>query len=193
MVLLFITFFLLVVDLAVAVSNVTYTNTVYIITNAETPSLNLPGLTPVGKQRAEQCLPAFFRHLNIGFITTCPLNKKTGLCAETITTANPIASSLGLTVNTQCGDGGTTSDDCLTDLLSSFAKNSTQNMLVVWDINGMDDLFDALSIDEGDLPGEEDPDDATPHYDVLWTVVKGDVKTITSQGCAGLDGRAPGT
>lgn len=29
----------------------------YIITNAETPSLDRPGLTPVGKQRAEGCIP----------------------------------------------------------------------------------------------------------------------------------------
>jgi len=57
MVFLFFTFFLFVVDLVASVSNVTYTNTLYIITNAETPSLNLPGLTPVGKQRAEVCLP----------------------------------------------------------------------------------------------------------------------------------------
>jgi len=120
MVFLFFTFFLFVIDLVASVSNVTYTNTLYIITNAETPSLNLPGLTPVGKQRAEVCLPEvsfcvvqslddevlmplshqLFRPLNIGFIATCPLNKKNGLCAETITTAQPIASSLGLGINT---------------------------------------------------------------------------------------------
>ncbi|KAJ7200149.1 hypothetical protein GGX14DRAFT_400835 [Mycena pura] len=29
----------------------------YIITNAETPSLNRPGLTPVGQQRAAACIP----------------------------------------------------------------------------------------------------------------------------------------
>jgi hypothetical protein len=33
-------------------------NTIYIISNAETPSLQLPGLTPVGAQRAQVCLPA---------------------------------------------------------------------------------------------------------------------------------------
>ena len=32
-------------------------NPIYIISNAETPSLNLPGLTPVGLERATQCLP----------------------------------------------------------------------------------------------------------------------------------------
>jgi hypothetical protein len=39
----------------------------YIITNAETPSLNRPGLTPVGKQRAEDCIPA------VSFLSYCIL------------------------------------------------------------------------------------------------------------------------
>ena len=34
-----------------------FTNPVYIISNAETPSLDLPGLTPIGKKRSEKCLP----------------------------------------------------------------------------------------------------------------------------------------
>ena len=34
-----------------------FNNTVYIISNAETPSLNLPGFTPIGKRRVEECLP----------------------------------------------------------------------------------------------------------------------------------------
>ena len=33
------------------------TNTIYIVPNAETPSMQLPGLTPVGLDRAENCLP----------------------------------------------------------------------------------------------------------------------------------------
>lgn len=33
-------------------------NPVYVITNAEQPSLFRPGLTPVGLQRATECLPA---------------------------------------------------------------------------------------------------------------------------------------
>lgn len=32
-------------------------NTIYIITNAERPSLGRPGLTPVGLQRAIDCIP----------------------------------------------------------------------------------------------------------------------------------------
>lgn len=32
-------------------------NNIYLIRNAETASLNLPGLTPVGQERADSCLP----------------------------------------------------------------------------------------------------------------------------------------
>lgn len=35
-----------------------FNNTIYVISNAETPSLHLAGLTPVGAQRANTCLPA---------------------------------------------------------------------------------------------------------------------------------------
>lgn len=40
-------------------------NTVYIISNAETPSLELPGLTPVGLQRAQNCLPPVSAHSEV--------------------------------------------------------------------------------------------------------------------------------
>lgn len=35
-----------------------FNNTVYVISNAETPSFGLPGLTPIGVQRAQTCIPA---------------------------------------------------------------------------------------------------------------------------------------
>jgi len=41
-----------------ALSAAAFNNTVYIISNAETPSLGLPGLTPIGFQRANDCLPS---------------------------------------------------------------------------------------------------------------------------------------
>lgn len=44
------------------------TNNVYIISNAETPALDLPGLTTVGRYRAYECLPAvsISNRLNLG-------------------------------------------------------------------------------------------------------------------------------
>ncbi|PPQ86180.1 hypothetical protein CVT25_006923 [Psilocybe cyanescens] len=170
-------------------------NTVYIISNAETPSLELPGLTPVGLQRAQNCLPPLLTPLDIGLIVACPFDKDSGLCAETIRTATPTAQALGLNVTTTCGAGEESDDDCVSDLLKKFAKTSTQSILVVWDILDLDSLFENLDIDdstEGD-DDDDDDDDDTPHFDLLTAIVKHKVTSITSQGCAGLDGQAPGS
>ncbi len=45
------------VPLLLAASALAIENTVYIITNAETPSLHRPGLTPIGHHRAGHCIP----------------------------------------------------------------------------------------------------------------------------------------
>ena len=37
-------------------------NPIYLIGTAETPSLSLPGLTPIGQQRADVCLPQVSHH-----------------------------------------------------------------------------------------------------------------------------------
>jgi len=50
-------FFAVVLDVVVFVKAAKFTNPVYVISNAETPSLNLPGLTPIGLQRVQECLP----------------------------------------------------------------------------------------------------------------------------------------
>jgi len=33
-------------------------NTIYVISNGDTPSLSLPGFTPIGEQRVAECIPA---------------------------------------------------------------------------------------------------------------------------------------
>lgn len=38
-------------------------NTIYFISNAETPSLDRPGLSPVGRYRAYECLPPVSIHV----------------------------------------------------------------------------------------------------------------------------------
>ncbi|KDR74829.1 hypothetical protein GALMADRAFT_280180 [Galerina marginata CBS 339.88] len=170
-----------------------FTNPVYIISNAETPSLKLPGLTPVGKKRVQNCLPPLLAPLDIGLIVTCPFDPDSGLCSETIATATPIAQSLNLNITTKCGADEETDDDCVPDLLKAFAKNSTQSMLVIWDLDDMDSLFENLDVDDGDDDDDDDDDDDTPHFDLLTTVVKNKVSSIVSQGCQGIDGQAAGT
>ncbi|KAF8188060.1 hypothetical protein BJ912DRAFT_926507 [Pholiota molesta] len=188
--------FLLFVTLALAVQSsiaAKLNNTIYIISNAETPSLQLPGLTPVGAQRAQACLPALFAPLDVGLVVTCPFDPDSGKCAETIATATPIADSLGLTVDTSCGADEETDDDCVPDLLKKFGKNSTQAIIVIWDLGDMDSLFENLDVDDGGDDDDDDDDDDTPHYDVLTTLVGHKITSTVSQGCDGIDGQAPGT
>ncbi|KAF9036307.1 hypothetical protein BJ165DRAFT_1409072 [Panaeolus papilionaceus] len=177
-----------------------FNNTFYIISNAETPSLNLPGLTPVGLDRATNCIPSLFADLNIGLVVTCPFDKDSGLCSETEATAAPVAAALGLTPDISCGAGEETDDDCVIGLMQKFGKTSTKSILLVWDLNGMDDLFENLNIDDdfvgpngSDSDDDGDTADDTPHFDVLFKIIKTKVQNLTSMGCPGIDGQAAGT
>ncbi|KAF9557809.1 hypothetical protein CPC08DRAFT_764354 [Agrocybe pediades] len=186
-------FLALVFDFAVLVTAAKFNNTVYVISNAETPSLQLPGLTPVGLQRVQECLPPIFAPLDVGLVVSCPFDPESGLCSETIATATPIATSLGLNVTTSCGADEETDDDCVSKLLKNFAETSTQSMLIIWDLNGMDDLFENLDVDDDEGDDDDEDDDETPHFDLITAIVKSKVQSVTSQGCPGIDGQAPGT
>ncbi|PPQ92015.1 hypothetical protein CVT25_004872 [Psilocybe cyanescens] len=120
----------MIVLLTLAGSALAISNPIYVISNAEVPSLFRPGLSPVGLQRATQCLPQLFSTLNIGKIITCPQSEDS--CFETLATTQPIADALGLPIDTSCGADENTSDNCVSDLTKKFAKNSTQSILIVW-------------------------------------------------------------
>ncbi|KAF8992752.1 hypothetical protein BDQ17DRAFT_1369138 [Cyathus striatus] len=186
-----ITFILL--SMAIESSYGAFNNTYYVISNAETPSLRLPGLTPVGQQRAQTCIPSVFSSLNVGKIISCLPDKDSGNCFETIATATPLANALGLPIDTTCGADEETDDDCVVDLMKKFGKNSTQTIVIIWDLNAMDDLFENLDVDDGDDDDDDDDDDETPHFDLVTQVKKSKVQAIFSQNCTGIDGQAPGT
>ncbi|TFK31322.1 hypothetical protein BDQ12DRAFT_694331 [Crucibulum laeve] len=176
-----------------------FPNTVYIISNAETPSLGLPGLTPVGIQRVEQCIPSVFASLDVGKIISCPPDPDSGACFSTIATATPLANALNLAVDTSCGADEETDDDCVTKLMKKFSKTSNQSIAIVWDLDQMDSLFENIDADEPDNDDDDDDDDdddeddSEGHYDILTTVVKGIIKSEVSQNCTGIDGQAPGS
>ncbi|KAJ6551769.1 hypothetical protein B0H19DRAFT_1264403 [Mycena capillaripes] len=147
-----------------AVSSISINNTLYIITNAERPSLRRLGLSPIGMERAESCIPTVFGALNLGLIVVCTPDIKTNACMPANTTAAPLAASLGLVPDTSCGTGDDADDNCVGDLLKKYAKNSTQSILVVWDSNETDDLLENLDLelpesDDDDDSGEDDEDD----------------------------------
>ncbi|KAJ6572888.1 hypothetical protein DFH09DRAFT_1460959 [Mycena vulgaris] len=123
----------------------------YIITNAETPSLGRPGLTPVGKRRAESCIHNVFSQLNIGLILTCTVDRdgEAGLnCPAANETALPLAKTLGINI-TACGTGDGADDDCVHDKIQKFNKNSNRSVLIVWDSRDMEDLIENEDTDAG--------------------------------------------
>ncbi|KAF9037414.1 hypothetical protein BDZ89DRAFT_1061572, partial [Hymenopellis radicata] len=178
-------------------------NTVVIIGNAETPSLHRRGLTPVGKWRVDNCIPKVFADFGFGLITTCTPSNVTGVCTAAYQTAAPLAASLGLPIDTSCGTGEESDDDCLSDLLVRYSKTSTQPVLVVWNGALMDDLLENLDLelpeDDDDEDEDEDGDDdedeeavIAQHYDSILIKVKGERIVETSMNCTGVDGPAEG-
>ncbi|KAF9558630.1 hypothetical protein CPC08DRAFT_709462 [Agrocybe pediades] len=164
-------------------------NTMYIISNAEQPSLSRGGLSPVGFRRANECLPQLFSKMNIGKIIACPPNDDDDpVCFETLDTARPIADALGLSIDTSCGADENTDDNCVTDLAKAFEQTSSQAILIVWDIGAVDDLIK----DSLDLNGNDAKDDGV-HSDFITVVEKGLITGVISQNCSGIDGIAPGT
>ncbi|KAJ7856589.1 hypothetical protein B0H13DRAFT_2672948 [Mycena leptocephala] len=180
------------------VSSISINNTLYIITNAERPSLRRPGLSPIGKERAESCIPAVFGALDLGLIVVCTPHIKTNACMPANATAAPLAASLGLVPDTSCGTGDDAQDDCVGDLLKKYAKNSTQSILVVWDSNQTDDLLDNLDLElpesnDDDDSGESDEDDLAIYADIILIKNKKKALVESSMNCTGVDGQAPGT
>ncbi|KAF8164652.1 hypothetical protein K438DRAFT_2025266 [Mycena galopus ATCC 62051] len=161
----------------------------YIISNGETPSLGRPGLTPVGKQRAESCIPNIFSQLNIGLIITCTVDRdgEEGLnCPAANETAVPFATAFGINIST-CATGDGADDDCPNNTLQKFNKNSNQSVLFVWDSTDMEDLLENVDTDAG-----LDNDQLALHPDLILAVNPKDLTNVgvTSMNCTGIDGTA---
>ncbi|KAG7095532.1 hypothetical protein E1B28_006269 [Marasmius oreades] len=159
----------------------------YIISNAETPSFGRPGLTPVGKRRAEECIPNLFSNLNIGQIITCKVDKDGEAgheCPAANATIVPLAKLLGLNITT-CGTGEESNDDCVHDKIHKFNLNSNQSTLIAWGASDMDDLVENADINDNGL----DEDLLGLHSDLILIINGG--KTIqSSMNCTGIDGPA---
>ncbi|KIP03789.1 hypothetical protein PHLGIDRAFT_76998 [Phlebiopsis gigantea 11061_1 CR5-6] len=166
--------------LARAEDDPTFSNTVYLIRNAETNTKVLgSGLSPAGQQRA-QCLPSVFgpgSQMQVGYIIAEPPTK-TGNKTEAVDTATPLAQSLGLTLDTSCDR---TDKDCVGDALSAFAAaNPSTSMLVVWDTETLPDIAEALGANDV-------PDYPSKRWDLIWTIQQNVIQAQTSEDCPGLD------
>ncbi|KAF5352267.1 hypothetical protein D9758_011934 [Tetrapyrgos nigripes] len=139
-----------------------------------------------------------FQNFNIGMILSCRTDKdgEEGLnCPAAQRTAQPLANLLGLNL-TFCGTGEESNDECASNRMRTFAKNSTQNILIVWDASGMDDLLENIDVDFPDDEEDDDDDDEDSlgtHPDVILTATKSTIKFQTSMNCTGIDGQAEGS
>ncbi|KAJ7810984.1 hypothetical protein B0H14DRAFT_3880297 [Mycena olivaceomarginata] len=161
----------------------------YIIHNAETPSFGRPGLTPVGKQRADCCIPNVFSDWNIGLILTCTVDRdgKEGLnCPAANRTAFPLAQSLGINIAT-CATGDGADDDCPSNTIKKFNKSSNQSVLIVWDSTDLEDLIENVDTD-----ASLDNDSLGLHADLILSVNPAKLKSVgqSSMNCTGIDGTA---
>ncbi|KAK0205155.1 hypothetical protein DFS33DRAFT_1274108 [Desarmillaria ectypa] len=197
------TLFKTLVPLLLAASAFAIENTVYIITNAETPSLHRPGLTPIGHHRAGHCIPEVFGNHSLGFIVSCMPNSDTGTCIPAVATAAPLANSLGIEIDTSCvvlsGTGEESDDDCVHNLLHAYAKTSSAPILIVWDAAAMDNLLENLGMELPDADDEEDDEEdqeeetVGTHPDVILTKIKGYKLAESSMNCTSIDGIADGS
>ncbi|KAF8653687.1 hypothetical protein AX16_003837 [Volvariella volvacea WC 439] len=176
-------FVTLLLGLSVPVSAVR--NSIYIIRNAEVASLGEVGFTPVGLQRATTCLPTLFgpeSPYNIGYIITCEPSITTPTCHTALGTVKPLADALGIEVDTVCSTGDDAPDDCVLQRVQAFAAESTQAILIAWDSEHMEDLFEHLDMDD------DEPEFPETQADVVFTIRNGHFINQSSQGCADIDG-----
>ncbi|RDL31194.1 uncharacterized protein BP5553_09983 [Venustampulla echinocandica] len=117
--------------------------TVYLIRHGEKPADGGDGLNIQGQQRA-QCLRNVFgsaSQYNIGYIIA-EQPKSSGKRTRPLLTVQPVATDLGLTVDTSCDK-----DDakCVAKLVSAYnAKGASKNILICWEHHNLSDIVEAL-------------------------------------------------
>ncbi|KAF8896633.1 hypothetical protein BD779DRAFT_1668387 [Infundibulicybe gibba] len=166
-----------------------FPNSIFVISNAETPSLGFDGLSPVGLQRAQECLPNLFgpsSEYDIGLIIACTPEVNTTVCQTAVDTVTPLATSLNLNVDISCGVRNTTTEECVNDVIFTFAAQSTQSVLVVWDRDYIDDLFDNFDLES------DEPDFPEDSSDVIFTIRNKHFVAQTSENCPDIDGPVGG-
>ncbi|VUC35599.1 unnamed protein product [Clonostachys rosea] len=152
--------------------------TLYMIRHGEKPDDGSVGLSPEGEQRA-QCLRTVFgssSQYNIGYVIAQEY-KESGKRKRPYDTVAPVASDLGLEVDTSCDR-----DDskCVKKLIKNYEGDG--NILLCWQHGQMNNILEALGAEDI----ENYPED---RYDVIWTVPSpyDEITAETSENCPGLD------
>ncbi|CAG9954839.1 unnamed protein product [Clonostachys rosea f. rosea IK726] len=152
--------------------------TLYMIRHGEKPDDGSVGLSPEGEQRA-QCLRTVFgssSQYNIGYVIAQEY-KESGKRKRPYDSVAPVASDLGLEVDTSCDR-----DDskCVKRLIKNYDGDG--NILLCWQHGQMNNILEALGAEDI----ENYPED---RYDVIWTVPSpyDEITAETSENCPGLD------
>ncbi|KAJ6153632.1 hypothetical protein N7470_006591 [Penicillium chermesinum] len=151
--------------------------TVYLIRHGEKPDSG-NGLSSQGEERA-QCLVNVFgasSSYDIGYILA-EKPESNGKRARPYDTVEPLAQSLGLTVDTSCSK---TDAKCVAKAVKKYSGSG--NVLICWEHGELTDIAEAL--------GDKNP----PTYDsnsfnIIWTMPPpySEVTSQTSEDCPGLD------
>ncbi|KAI5116830.1 hypothetical protein M0805_003722 [Coniferiporia weirii] len=155
-------------------------NTVYLIRHGEKPADGSNGLSPQGKLRAE-CLVNVFNATSgydIGYILA-ERPKSSGARMRPLETVEPLAESLGLTVDTSCSKEDSS---CVASAIAAFSAASSANILICWEHGHLTDIVRALGV-----PKRAAPKYPGRTYDTIWTLQDQAVVAQTSEGCPGLD------
>ncbi|TRX88365.1 hypothetical protein FHL15_010741 [Xylaria flabelliformis] len=163
--------------------------TVYLIRHGEKPSDGSTGLSAQGVQRA-QCLRTVFgaaSAYNIGYILAqtpdsgVPALTKVhwvdGTRARPYLTVEPLATDLGLKVDTSCDRDD---EKCVQDLVDGYSGNG--NILICWEHKELNNIAEQLGANNVD----NYPDDS---YNLIWTQPYDydKITSTTSENCPGLD------
>lgn len=162
-----------------SVAYASYPPTVYLVRHGEKSGDPLDsGLNADGFKRAD-CIRTMFgadSSYDIGYIMAPHINKK-GQHRRSYETVLPLATDLGLTVDTSCKRNQV---HCVAEKINDY--DGPGNILIAWRHGKMKQLVQALGYD--DPP--EYPED---RFDLAWTIPfpYGNITEIWSEQCPGLD------
>ncbi|OBT84421.1 hypothetical protein VE02_07136 [Pseudogymnoascus sp. 03VT05] len=152
-------------------------STVYLICHGEKPDSG-NGLNAQGLQRAHCLRNVFGRSssYNIGYIMAMTPDSD-GSRARPLATVQPLATDLGITVDTSCDR-----DDqkWVTKVVNNYTGSG--NILICWEHDALTDIVDAL----GDSNAPSYP---SASFNLIWTDPSpySAITSTTSENCPGLD------
>ncbi|KAF7551314.1 hypothetical protein G7Z17_g5113 [Cylindrodendrum hubeiense] len=153
--------------------------TVYLIRHGEKPDDDdVTGLSAEGVQRA-QCLRSVFgasSSYNIEYIMA-QAYKSDGSRIRPYDTVLPLATDLGLTVDTSCDRDDS---ECVADVVNDYSGSG--NILICWEHKRLNNIVEELGADDVD---NYDSD----RYDIIWTdpYPYTEITAENSENCHGLD------